>query len=320
MQVDLYGKEAKDAKPFLKWAGGKRQLIEKIENILPSNIRKSKKIDQYFEPFLGGGAIFFHLSTNYKIKESFIYDINKELILVYNTIKNDSDELINELSYIEENFSKLNDEKRKEFYLNTRKSFNHDLIDFDFNTFSKKHIKRASQTIFLNKTGFNGLFRLNKKGEFNVPMGRYKNPKICDFKNISNVSKILKNVKIFNKSFLDSERFISEKSLVYLDPPYRPLNKTSSFTSYSQNEFNDKEQRELADYFKRISKKGAYAILSNSDPKNEDPNDEFFDDIYKEFNITRVKAKRFINRNPKKRGDINEIIVTNYPKKGVNNG
>jgi DNA adenine methylase len=312
MQVDLRGNFKVTAKPFLKWAGGKTQLLKSIENLLPYEIRKSKRINQYLEPFVGGGALFFYLSTYYKIKQSFLYDINKELILVYNVIKNDPDDLINELSILEKNFIKYDDEKRKEIYLDIRKSFNHDLTDFDFNNYSDKHVKRASQTIFLNKTSFNGLFRLNKKGEFNVPMGKYKNPKIYDYENVVNVSRILKSVKIFNTTFLDSEEIIDEKSLVYLDPPYRPLNKTSNFTSYSENEFNDENQIELAKYFHRITNKGAYAILSNSDPKNEDPNDNFFDELYKEFNITRVKAKRFINRDPEKRGSINEIIVTNY--------
>lgn len=312
MQIDLFEKPKFTAKPFLKWAGGKKQLIDDIENVLPKKIRKTHKIEQYFEPFIGGGAIFFYLASNYHIKESFIYDINKELILTYNAIKRDPDELINELSSLEKDFLKRDDEKRKEFFLNIRKKFNEVIPDFNFDVYSREHVIRASQTIFLNKTGFNGLFRLNKKGEFNVPMGRYKNPKICDSVNIKNVSSVLKNVKIFNKSFKESEDLITDKSLVYLDPPYRPLNKTSNFTSYSENEFNDKQQAELAEYFNKITEKGAYAILSNSDPKNEDENDNFFDDLYSDYNIKRVKAKRFINSNPNKRGEINEIIVTNY--------
>ena len=164
----------------------------------------------------------------------------------------------------------------------------------------------------MNKTCFNGLFRLNKKGEFNVPHGRYKNPLICDEKNIKAVSKTLKNTHIINGNYQVSEDLIDEKSLVYLDPPYRPLSKKSNFTTYAGFEFTDEHQIELAEYYKRISNKGAKAILSNSDPKNEDINDNFFDDLYKDFHIKRVQAKRSINSNGKKRGLINEILVTNY--------
>ena len=312
MQVDIYNNEKIEVKPFLKWAGGKTQLINKIESILPDVFTKNKKIKSYFEPFVGGGAIFFYLASNYNIKEAFLYDINKELILSYNTIKNDPDELINHLIELQNDFLPKDHAERKEYFLSIRKKFNSDLENINFDSYSKKHIIRASYTIFLNKTCFNGLFRLNKKGEFNVPMGKYKNPTICDEKNIKNVAKALKIANIFNKSFIGSEKLIDDESLVYLDPPYRPLNKTSNFTSYSENEFNDDDQMKLANYFDRITKKGAIAILSNSDPKNEDENDNFFDDLYQNYDIMRVKAKRFINRDGDKRGPINEILVKNY--------
>jgi len=312
MQIDLFETPKFEAKPFLKWAGGKTQLITEIESRLPEEIKKSRKIEQYFEPFVGGGAIFFYLVSNYKIKNAFLYDINKELILTYKVIKNDPDELINELSYLEEKFLPKNDDKRKEFYLDIREKFNNQLNDFNFEKYSSKSIKRASYTVFMNKTCFNGLFRLNKKGKFNVPMGSYKNPKICDSVNIKNVSLALSIAKIYNQSFESSLSIIDEKALVYLDPPYRPLNKTSNFTSYSENEFNDEEQIKLAKYFDDITIKGVKAILSNSDPKNEDDEDNFFDNLYKKFKIDRVKAKRFINSNASKRGAINEIIVSNY--------
>ena len=164
----------------------------------------------------------------------------------------------------------------------------------------------------MNKTCFNGLFRLNKKGEFNVPHGRYKNPLICDKENITNVHYLLKNVEIRNDSYLASEEYIDNKSLVYLDPPYRPLSKTSNFTSYSSNDFNDEDQIELSNYYKRISNKGALAILSNSDPHNTDKNDNFFDELYKEFTIDRIEAKRSINSKGDKRGSITELLIRNY--------
>lgn len=311
MQLNLNGDKTIKAKPFLKWAGGKTQLINEIETRLPQDIKKTRKIKKYFEPFLGGGAVFFYLKCNYKMKKAYLYDINKELILVYQTVKNDYENLINELEYIEEKFIPLEHADRKDFYLNIRKKFNESLQEFEFEKYSDEFVTRASYTIFLNKTCFNGLFRVNKKGEFNVPMGKYKNPKICDHHNLQQCSDALKTAKIYNSSFKKSEELIDENSLVYLDPPYRPINKTSHFTSYSEHEFMDKEQKELAEYFERISKK-ANAILSNSDPKNEDESDNFFDDLYSNFRIDRVLAKRFINSNASKRGAINEIIVTNY--------
>lgn len=300
------------AKPFLKWAGGKSQLLTVIEDKFPNDIKKNKKINKYFEVFVGGGALYFDLMNNYDVKESYIYDINQELILTYKVIKNNPKELIELLFDLQEKYVPLNQEDRKKYFLNIRTKFNEDLKDFDFENYNDSHIIRASYVIFMNKTCFNGLFRLNKKGEFNVPHGRYKNPLICDDKNIKAVSKQLKHTKIINGNYYESEDLIDENSLVYLDPPYRPLSKKSSFTTYAGFEFTDKHQIELANFYKRISKNGAKAILSNSDPKNEDANDNFFDDLYKDFNINRVKAKRSINSNGKKRGAINEILVTNY--------
>lgn len=304
------------AKPFLKWAGGKSQLLKTIEDRFPDEIKKTRKIDRYFEVFVGGGALYFDLMNNYEVTESYIYDINPELILTYNVIKKDPKDLIKLLSDLQENYVPLEQEDRKEYFLNIRQNFNDNVADFDFNidsnNCSDEQIIRASQIIFMNKTCFNGLFRLNKKGEFNVPHGKYKNPLICDDKNIKAVSKTLKNTHIIHGNYYESEDLIDENSLVYLDPPYRPLKNTSSFTTYAGFEFTDEHQIELGAFYKRISDKGAKAILSNSDPKNEDKNDNFFDDLYKDFNIKRVQAKRSINSNAKKRGLINEILVTNY--------
>ena len=232
--------------------------------------------------------------------------------MTYNVIKYDHTSLIDKLSILEEEYLKLNSLDRKEFFLNIRSNFNNDLKSFDFENYGQNNITRASYTIFMNKTCFNGLFRLNKKGEFNVPHGRYKNPLICDKENITNVHYLLKNVEIRNDSYLASEEYIDNKSLVYLDPPYRPLSKTSNFTSYSSNDFNDEDQIELSNYYKRISNKGALAILSNSDPHNTDKNDNFFDELYKEFTIDRIEAKRSINSKGDKRGSITELLIRNY--------
>lgn len=300
------------AKPFLKWAGGKSQLLDVIEDKFPDEIKRSRKIDKYFEVFVGGGALYFDLMNNYEVKESYIYDINPELILTYNVIKNNPIDLIELLNELQGEYWPLEQDSRKKYYLDLRDKFNEDLDGFDFENYSDAHIVRASQIIFMNKTCFNGLFRLNKKGEFNVPHGKYKKPLICDEKNIKAVSKTLKNTHIINGNYDESENLIDDNSLVYMDPPYRPLKKSSSFTTYAGFEFTDDHQIELGDFYKRISDKGARAILSNSDPKNEDENDNFFDDMYKDFNITRVHAKRSINSNAKKRGAITEILVTNY--------
>ena len=301
-----------EVKPFLKWAGGKSQLLPTIEDNFPDEIKKSRKIDKYFEVFVGGGALYFHLMNNYEVKESYLYDINPELILTYNVIKNNPKELIALLLTLQEEYISLEQEGRKEYYFNVRSIFNEDLKDFDYENYSDAHIIRASQVIFMNKTCFNGLFRLNKKGEFNVPHGRYKNPLICDKNNIIAASKTLEHTNIINGNYDESEDLIDENSLVYFDPPYRPLKNTSSFTTYAGFEFTDQHQIELSEFYKKISDKGAKALLSNSDPKNENPNDNFFDDLYKDFTIERVQANRYINRDASKRGKINEILVKNY--------
>ena len=303
-------------KPFLKWAGGKKQLLKTIENHLPSEIQESKVIEKYFEPFVGGGALFFFLVSNYDIKEAYISDINKELILTYNVIKENPEKLIKELKNFAEDYIPLSEKDRKSYYYNIREDFNEGMLGFNYDKYSTQHILRASQMIFLNKTCFNGLFRVNSKWEFNVPAGRSKTPLICDENNILNVSKALneklKNVTIVNADYSNSEEFITKDSLVYLDPPYRPLNNTSSFNGYSKLLFDDDDQIKLGEFYKRISKKGAKVLLSNSDPKNTNPNDKFFDEIYADFNIHRVPAKRFINSKGDGRGSIYEILVTNY--------
>ena len=304
--------EILQSKPFLKWAGGKTQLLKEIDSHLPQEIVDSNHIEKYFEPFVGGGAVFFHLKSYLNIDEIYLSDINKELILTYKVIKNHPKKLIKRLRYISEYYKSKNDEERKNYYYFVRNSFNNHLIGFDYEKYSSEHIKRASQMIFLNKTCFNGLFRVNSDDEFNVPMGRYKNPLICDEENILAVSHDLKKARIENASYLESEELIDESSFVYLDPPYRPLRRDTNFLGYSKGNFDDNCQRELGQFYKRISDKGAKVLLSNSDPKNTDSNDDFFDEIYQDFNIDRVYAKRYINSKGDKRGDISEILVSNY--------
>jgi len=273
---------------------------------------KEGKITKYCEPFIGSGAVFYHIMQNYDIQESLIIDVNQELILAYQTIKKDVDSLIKSLSILEKKYLAKKQEERKDFFYETREAFNNNLEKIDFDQFSDTWIERAQQLIFLNKTCFNGLFRVNSKGGFNVPFGDHKNPKICHSENLRNVSSVLQNTTIMRGDYSKSEDFIDENTFVYFDPPYRPLNKTSSFTSYSKFEFTDEEQLKLAAFFKSMDKKGARMVLSNSDPKNENPDDDFFEEAYKIFNINRVLANRAINSKGGKRGKISEIIVTNY--------
>lgn len=291
-------------KPFIKWAGGKTQLLDEIRSRYPF---ENKNIKKYCEPFLGGGAVLFDILTNYKLDEILINDINLDLTNAYIMIKDNIDNLIEKLKELENKYIPMDNTNRKEFYYSKRKRFNSIIIKSD-----SDKLEKASLFIFLNRTCFNGLFRVNKKGYFNVPMGSYKNPLICDEDNLKRISRALKNVVITNGSYKECEFFIDKYTFVYFDPPYRPLSKTASFTSYSRNNFNDKDQIDLEKFVSLITDKGAKVLLSNSDPKNSDINDNFFDDLYKNYNIERVNAKRRINSNAKNRGVITELLINNY--------
>ena len=304
-KFSLFEKDRIECKPFIKWVGGKGQLLSEINKLYP--VELGKNINKYAEIFVGGGAVLFDILSKYKLDEVYISDKNLELINTYKSIKDDVDILIKSLKKMEEEYIPLDDENRKIYYYEKRQEYNNLKIDIE-----KNNIGKASIFIFLNKTCFNGLYRVNKKGEFNVPMGAYKNPKICDEENLKNVSMALKNVKIVYADYRESKGFIDEKTFVYIDPPYRPLNPTSSFTSYTENDFSDKEQIELAEYIDILTKKGARIVISNSDPKNNNINDIFFDELYKNYSINRVKATRMVNSNASLRGAINELLITNY--------
>jgi DNA adenine methylase len=292
------------AKPFLKWAGGKTQLLDEIEKRLPSGL-STGEITTYIEPFVGGGAVFFYIAQNYtKIKKFYLYDINNDLVNCYKTVQSNVYSLIKSLRKLEAEFLLLNHNGRKTFYLKIRKEFNRDKC--------KNHNPETmAKLIFLNKTCFNGLYRVNSKNEFNVPFGDYKNPKICDERNLLAVSEVLRKVEIICGDFTKSRKNISKNSFIYLDPPYRPLNGTASFTSYSKDSFSEEGQIRLAKFCREIKQIGAKFLLSNSDPKNENPEDDFFEDNFRNFNICRVKASRMINCKAFGRGQINELIITN---------
>ena len=286
------------AKPFLKWAGGKTQLLDEIEKRLPDEL-KTGSIDTYVEPFVGGGAVFFYIAKKYQsIKHFYLFDINEDLVNCYNTIRNDVKSLIAQLKRLEEQFLKKTKLSQERFYYTVRDKFNSD--------------RSPAKLIYLNKTCYNGLYRVNRKGEFNVPFGGYENPKICEENNLRAVSETLKKTKVIYGDFEKSERYITSNTFVYLDPPYRPISRTASFTSYSKGDFAEEDQIRLSEFSKRIKDKGAKFLLSNSDPKNGNPTDFFFERTYKGFNIDTVKAARAINCKGSGRGQINELIIVNY--------
>lgn len=301
----------KKVKPYLKWAGGKTQLIDEIDKYFPVALA-SGEIDKYIEPFVGGGAIFLHIAQSYPVKEFFIYDINPELILAYSTIQKNVEGLIELLTTIETEYLALDEQARKDYFYQIRSQFNAQRKQIDFQAYNSAWIERTALLIFLNKTCFNGLFRVNSKGEFNTPVGRYKNPTICDSRNLLGMAEILQKTHIHLGDFTTCQELVDKHSLVYLDPPYRPLSKTANFNAYSAHKFDDIEQIRLRDFFRLLDSKGAKLILSNSDPKNEVITDDFFDIAYQEYHLKRVKASRAINSKGSKRGAISEILIMNY--------
>lgn len=289
-------------KPFIKWAGGKSQLINEIRTKYP------EKIECYCEPFVGGGAVLLDVLANMKPQKVLINDINAELINTYIQVQQNSDGLVQHLLELQDKYWGLDDEERKNMYLSAREQFN----SLKINGNDDVKLEKAVLFIFLNKTCFNGLYRVNKKGLFNVPIGSYKKPPICDSDNLKAISSLLQGVTIRCGDYRECADFIDEKTFVYIDPPYRPLTATASFTAYSENDFNDEEQIALGKFVDTITAKGAKAVVSNSDPKNADENDNFFDILYSSYSIQRVSAKRMINSNGNSRGSISELIICNY--------
>jgi DNA adenine methylase len=294
------------AKPFLKWAGGKRQLITDIEKRLPQEMNE---IETYIEPFIGGGALLFHMLENYNFKQIHISDINLELVLCYRQLQSSVNDVISSLEKLVDEFPSTTEE-RSDYFYKIRELWNSNL-DIESMT-DEERSSRVAQMIFLNKTCFNGLFRLNRSGKFNVPTGRYKNPSFPSPEYLKEVNQALKGVIIHHASYEKCLEWVDNKSFVYFDPPYRPLSKTSSFISYSKGDFNDDNQTELASLTKELHKKNVSFLLSNSDPKNTVKDDVFFDELYSDFKIDRVFANRAINSNPDRRGKISELLIQNY--------
>jgi DNA adenine methylase len=296
--------ENKKAKPFLKWAGGKTQLITDIEKVLPKKFMNKKFT--FVEPFVGSGAILFWILNNFpKVEKAVINDINADLTNVYKIIASNPIELISVLKDFQEEYHSIDLEvdNKREYYTQKRTLFN---------TRSTDKVTQAALFIFLNRTCFNGLFRVNKSNGFNVPIGSYKKPMICDADNIFAVSEALQKVEILTGDYQQTLLYAEKPALFYFDPPYKPLSKTSSFNTYSKDEFDDKEQIRLRDFCKTLNTLEHNWILSNSDVKGKDMDDNFFDDIYDEFHINRVFARRSINANAEKRGKLTELLITNY--------
>lgn len=294
--------DAYTAKPFVKWVGGKTQLIDDIQKSLPADLRNKHDLT-YVEPFVGGGAVLFWILQEYSnITKAVINDINAELICTYRVIRDDVESLITELSRIQSEYIPLDSEQRKEYFLKKRSLFN---------SKNKSEVETASLFIFLNRTCFNGLYRVNSKGEFNVPHGKYSNPKICDEVTLRADSALLKNVEILCGDFAQTGKYAGNNVLYYFDPPYRPLTDTSAFTSYTTDGFDDAEQTRLRDFCDEIARNKSLFVASNSDPKNVDGEDKFFDKLYEMFSIKRVSAARMINSKGDGRGAISEIMITN---------
>lgn len=291
------------AKPFVKWVGGKTQLIEQLEAFLPADFDKWENVT-YIEPFVGGGAMLFYMLQKYSnITSAVINDINADLTTCYMVVKNNPDALIQALSSIQKEYYNLNtEESKKEFFLQMRDRFN---------TKNLSDIENTTLFFFLNRTCFNGLYRVNKSGLFNVPFGRYQRPTICDPVTIYADSELLQKVEIMTGDFEETFTKVSEKTFFYFDPPYRPLSDTSSFNDYSKEAFNDKAQIRLKEYCDKLNEHNIPFMLSNSDCIEKDGK-RFFDELYLQYQINRVWASRMVNANAQKRGKLTEILVHNF--------
>lgn len=298
-------KDDKRAKPFLKWAGGKSQLLHEISSFYPFD---GTTITKYAEPFVGGGAVLFDILGRFKLDAVYISDINTQLINAYEVVRDDANELIDLLSGYQSDYLPMDAEGRRRYYLDKREQFNRLIISCN----ADSRVIETALMIFLNRTCFNGLYRVNRHGLFNVPIGSYKNPLICDEANLLAVSDKLKDVQIVCGDYKKSAEFIDDKTFVYFDPPYRPITQTSSFTAYTESDFGDTQQRELAEFVDEMDKRRAKIVVSNSDPKNANNEDNFFDDIYAKHNVLRVSASRMINSKSNGRGEISELLISNF--------
>ena len=292
------------AKPFIKWVGGKGQLLEQLDAQLPANFENWNDVT-YIEPFVGGGAMLFYMLQQYpNIRRAVINDVNSDLTTCYRTVRDMPEQLITSLMEIQNAYNELESEEgRKEFFLAVRDRYNEKNLE---------PLENTTKFFFLNRPCFNGLYRVNKRGLFNVPFGKYTNPQICDPATIRKDSELLQHVEILTGDFEETFNYAQGNTLFYFDPPYRPLSDTSSFNDYSKEAFNDDAQIRLKEYCDHIHDAGFHFMLSNSDCKGKNEEDNFFDVLYGAYQIERVWASRSINSNPNKRGKLTEILVHNY--------
>ena len=290
-------------KPFVKWAGGKGQLIEQLDTLLPKDFASREKLT-YVEPFVGGGAMLFHVLAKYpNIERAIVNDLNEDLVTCYRTVKKKPDALIIFLRSLQDEYWGCDtEERRKEMFLEKR---------IRYNTHSSDDVETASLFIFLNRTCFNGLYRVNSK-VYNVPFGKAVRPLICDEETLRADSAVLQKVEILCGDYSGVTNVVPHRAFFYFDPPYRPLTTTAAFTAYSKDGFGDDEQKRLAVFCRELDSAGHQWLLSNSDPHNTNPHDDFFHVIYGGFDIVRVKASRAINSNASGRGKITELAIRNY--------
>jgi len=300
------------AKPFLKWAGGKTQLLNQYGEFYPDELVQGR-IHRYVEPFLGGGAVFLDVVQRYPIEDAVLIDINPELVLAYRVVKQEPQRLIELLREHREAYYARSAEERERYFYGIRAAYNTQRSEIDHERFSDAWVVRAAYMLFLNKTCYNGLYRVNSKGGFNAPYGRYERPAILNEANMLRVSELLQIADLRVGHFDEAAPFVHKHTFVYFDPPYRPISPTASFTSYSKAKFNDSDQRALAEFFAQLDRNThAKLMLSNSDPTNIDPEDRFFETLYRPFHIHKVYANRMINARADKRGKISELLITNY--------
>lgn len=292
------------AKPFIKWVGGKSQLISQLEQKLPIDFDSWKDVT-YIEPFVGGGAMLFHMLQNHpNITHAVINDININLITCYRVIRDNPQELITALTAIQDEYYALPDEDaRRAFFLERRS---------EYNRHEGNPIRNTVLFFFLNRTCFNGLYRVNKKGAYNVPFGRYNHPTICDAQTVLEDSALLQRVEILDGDYQQTLQYAVAPTLFYFDPPYRPLDATSSFNDYNAGGFGDTQQLRLRDFCNEVNACGHHFIQSNADCSARNPEDLFFEREYANFHISRVLASRNINSNPEKRGQLSELLIRNF--------
>ncbi|MBA4409705.1 MAG: modification methylase [Odoribacter sp.] len=299
------------ATPIIKWAGGKTKVLKQLITKFPFELHYGK-IRNYYEPFFGGGAVFFNIIQNYNIQNCVLSDVNEELMLFYNVVKKDPNKLLSFVEKYQSNYDRLTDSDKEKFYYEIRNTYNIERFNIDFNDYSYLFVPRAAQMLFLNKTCYNGLFRQNLRGEFNVPFGKNYKTNIVDKNNLYKVSKTLENVSLLCTDFQEiCEKIEDRDSFVYLDPPYRPINKSARFTNYHMSNFIDNDQFRLAEIFKKLNEKNVKLMLNNSCSNTYDDSG-VIENFYKDFQISYINTSSTMSSISSKRKKINELIITNY--------